>query len=510
MQLAPELQKDFQTTTGLYGYNLLPTALTLFPAATPLRNSLPRIQGKFRQSEFKAIVGLSGDTLGNIWGTEGVSGGKVDLQTEDIFAVYRSMKLAVGVSFEQQWVGQGFIDSKATAVVNLLRQFMIQEEISMLFGLQSVAASNQFGPGAVGTCPAMAAAAWEAAPSGVTVTPFSPATAPTIKVTAVTGMGESLPVTVGSIGGTYAQNTSVLALTLPARAGSPILYFRVYGGTKAVAGDHAVQAYTPAGGSAKYVPAKSDKAGIAVLPGSTVIVGDPTVTAAPPVADATASAQAYNGLLAQLYGSSTYSYPTTTTPYSAVGATVLSAGGPLVAGVSDANAVSGGTNSLENFLATMYSNALADPEWLLMHQNEARAITRTTLGEGTPYFLVPQGAPQDGVANFRVSRYVNPVTGREVILKVHPYLNPKSPAASPGVIIAGQDSMPSWYVPTDIPAPCAMDMLQDYTEIDYPPAYATGNQAWTGDSWVVEVLNMGALKMFVPPIFGVLDSIYPV
>lgn len=495
MALAPEVVKDLQIASGLQAYNLLPTALTLYPALTPFRNMLPRLQGRGKQSEFKAIVGVSGDVLGNIWGSEGNSGAKVTVQTTDIIAIYRSLKEATGISFEQQWAGQGFIDSKATGVVNLLRQFMINEEFSALFGLNSASATNQFGPGAVGT-PGAATLASVATPTGMTTGNLASATA-FVKYTAVTGQGESLPSAEQS---QAVAAANVLSITFPARAGSPILYYKIYTstttGTEKLNAVASKVAYIGASASTIF-PIGSLVGGAAVSTGAPVYVSDAGTGAAVPGADNSATTLAYNGLYAQLYGSTQYPWPTVTTPLASVGATVISANGQL--------AVNGSTNNaLENFLAQMWQNAAADPEWAMLFQTEARKITNLTLGatstQGpTPYFIVPEGGQSGATANFRVSRLINPVTGREIVLKTHPYFKQ-------GSIVFGTDSLPSWYVPTEIPAPIALDMLQDYTEIDYPPVY---NTSGTGDTWVVQVMNMGTFKCFIPPLFGVLDSIIP-
>ena len=493
MALAPEVVKDLQIASGLQAYNLLPTALTLYPALTPFRNMLPRLQGRGKQSEFKAIVGVSGDTIGNIWGSEGNSGSKVTVQTTDIIAIYRSLKEATGISFEQQWAGQGFIDSKATGVVNLLRQFMINEEFSALFGVNSSAATNQFGPGAVGTPAALSLAAG-AAPTGFTSSLGTGTLF--VKYTAVTGQGESLPSAEQSQATTAGQ---VVTLTFPARSGLPVLYYKVY--TSTTTGTEKLNtvltnAFAYSNGSSAPFAAQL-VGGAAVSTGAPVIIGAVGSGANVPVADASASTLAYNGFYAQLYGSTQYPWPTVTTPLASVGATVISANGQLAVNGS-------GNNALENFLAQMWQNAAADPEWAMLFQTEARKITNLTLGatstQGpTPYFIVPEGGQSGATANFRVSRLINPVTGREIVLKTHPYFKQ-------GSIVFGTDSLPSWYVPTEIPAPIALDMLQDYTEIDYPPVY---NTSGTGDTWVVQVMNMGTFKCFIPPLFGVLDSIIP-
>src|SRR5260370_2507629 len=82
--LTADVSKDWQIdspagqampTLGLQQYNLFPTAMMLYPVLTPLRNILARLQGRGRQSEFKAILkvgnGPAGDNLANVFGSEG-------------------------------------------------------------------------------------------------------------------------------------------------------------------------------------------------------------------------------------------------------------------------------------------------------------------------------------------------------------------------------------------------------------------------------------------------------
>ena len=510
--LQPDILKDWQISSGapatvpglgLQAYNLLPTALTLYPVLTPLRNMLPRLQGKGRQSEFKAILGIgngpAGDALSGVFGTEGQSGAKINPTIEDVLAVYRTLKQAVGVTFEAQWEGQGYLDIKGAAVVNLLRQFMINEERAILYALNSSAAiSSQFSAGAVGTAPAATLAS--VAPSGTVVfngvTYVAPAANNTgnfagatafIRYTIVTGMGESLPST---------EQSQAVAANAYLFVGFPTFQSNGFPGI-------AINIYTNTAGGGELLNAAG--AGIAAATTGTAPAVFTQLSASPsgfpvfmtskgagaalPGADASASSLAYNGMLAQLYGANKAGVG-----LGQPGATVLSANAVLAMTGS-------GTNSLENFLRTIWNNAFADPKWMIMNEVESRAVTRGTLGAGTPYFVnVPVDQLNAATAAFRVSRFTNPVTGSEVEIKVHPYLQQ-------GTVIAGSDAMPQWYVPAgQIPATIALDMVQDYTEIDYPPQY---NTASGGDTWNIQVMNLGTFKAFIPALFGVLNSVQP-
>ena len=501
--LSADVRKDWQIaspngqtmpTLGLQQYNLFPTALTLYPVLTPLRNMLPRLQGRGRQSEFKAILkvgnGPLGDALSGVFGSEGNSGSKIDPTIEDIVAVYRSMKQAAAVSFEQQWEGQGYIDTKATAVVNLLRQFMINEERALLFGLNSGAAlTTQFSAGAVGVAAALPTIV-DVAPGASTVVNGVTYTAPSansslgtgnlfVQYRASTGMGASQNSAEQSVATTL--NHYVL-LIFPARAGFPINSYQVFSGATTGSEKAGTQLFVAGATAAASTVLPADlSTGFPVFVGA---VGAGAAIGAP--ADASASSLAYNGLFAQLYGSNQNG-----AGLGQAGASVVHANGAIAATGS-------GTNSLESLLSTMWNNAFADPKWALMNEAESRAISRATLGAGTPYFVnVPEDKLNAATAAFRVSRMTNPVTGSEVEIKVHPYIGQ-------GSIIVGSDAKPQWYVPESIPATIAVDAVQDYTEIDYPPKYATDG---SGDSWVVQVMNLTTFKCFIPAIFGIMDNI---
>lgn len=511
--LQPDILKDWTTSSGVPGsnlpslglqsYNLLPTALTLYPALTPLRNMISRIQGKGRQAEFKAILGIgagpAGDALSGVFGTEGQSGAKINPSIEDVIAIYRSMKQAVGVTFEAQWEGAGYLDIKGTAVVNLLRQFMINEERAILLAGNSTAAiASQFAAGAVNIPAALAQGPTDVAPSGTVTFAGNTYTAPSanstlgtattfVKYTVVTGMGESKPSAEQSVA-TTANHYVFIAFPNGSANGFPGVSFNVYSSSTTgnellnVAGAGLFAG--PAGGTAAQTVGLSASSN-----GFPVFIGTLGAGAAVPGTDNSASSVAWNGLLSLLYGSA----------QAGVG---LGQPGATIIGANSTLAMTGsGSNSLENFLRKIWNNAFADPRWMIMNEVESRAVTRGTLGAGTPYFVnVPVDQLNAATAAFRVSRFTNPVTGSEVEIKVHPYL-------PQGTVVAGSDALPQWYVPAgQIPAVVAMDMVQDYTEVDYPPQY---NTAAGGDTWNIQVMTLGTLKLFIPALFGVLNSIIP-
>ena len=89
----------------------------LVPQLTPVRNITPRVQGKGAKAEYKAVTALNSAGLQG-WVAQGAAASVVTTTTEDVTATYRSFALGDTVTFEQQWAGRGFLDTKALAVVD--------------------------------------------------------------------------------------------------------------------------------------------------------------------------------------------------------------------------------------------------------------------------------------------------------------------------------------------------------------------------------------------------------
>ncbi len=450
--LTPDAQKNWNLATGLQMYNLYPAALTILPVLTPLRNAIARGHGKGKQAEFKAITNVNAGGASFIV-SEGYSGPSTSVSVEDVIAVYRSMALATQITFEQEWAGRGFVNSKAEAVANLLRAFMLQEELGILFAQNSNAAANQQAPGAVGQLPAPTLTVSN---TGGTIGNASSATTVYVVVTPVTGMkflngsGEGIASSVGSATVASGTTTASISVQPPVLINQPVLSFNVYVGS-AAAGPF-------------YYAGSTNGAAITV----TAI---PTSGAQPPTTDNTASANAFNGYLAQVAGGA--------------GSTVQRINSTL------------SLSALDSFLKVMWDNSKADPDALYVNSAESLKITNLTIGGGTPYFVTVDN--QNGAtANFRVARFTNPVTGTELPVRVHPNL-------PQGTLFAMSNRMPGWYVPSGISNVMEMDMVQDYTEIDYPPVYDPTNG--NGDQWTVAVRSFGTFKLYMPLLQGLMMGI---
>lgn len=457
--LNPDVAKAWNLATGLQAYNL-ETLHTIFPVLTPIRNITSRVKGKGKKVEYKAIT--SPDNSGNsAWVAEGSAAALVTPVTTDVTATYRGFARGTTVTMESIWAGEGYVDMKSLAVVNLLRQVMIDEENAILFGQNATNSSTEQAPGAVGAAPNITSAV-----SSTTGGSIATGTTYAVKQTVVTAMGESTPSAEKTF--TIASGSSGSVVVTPVfPSGQPVIGFRIYAGTS---------------GSTMYLVAAANvSAGLpssATTPGGVActtngdaitITSIPSSGANPPGSDGTASSLAFNGLYTQMWGGS--------------GATLTNQAGALtVAGIT-------------GLLKAMWNSAYkADPDFIYCNVQESAKITSLTLGAGTPYqVLVNQGEVNNATANFRVARFTNAATGSELPIRVHPTI-------PQGTMLFLTNKLPGWYVPTDVPTIWEMDLPQDYVEIDYPPT--SSNPLYQS-----EVRFYGALKLYVPGLQGALYGI---
>ena len=452
--LAPDVQKDWNLASGFQAYNLEAPAKVLLPQLTPIRNVTARVTGRGKQVEFKAVTALNNTSLSG-WVAEGSAANTVQTTSTDIIAVYKSMALADKVTFESQWAATGYQDLKSLAVTNLLRAMMIQEENNLLFGQNTTAASNQQAPGSVGNC---------ANPTLTTSTSGGSIAASTtygVKVTAITGMGESnASAQVTSTTGAGSNNSITVTPVFP--SGQPVFGFRVYAG---------------ASGGPWYLVTSANVASVysgATLNGlswltngqAITLTSIPTSGTQAPTTDNSASSLAYNGLIAQMFGGS--------------GATLNAVNGTLA------------VSNIDTLLLNMWNAGRADPDGLWCNAQESVKLTNLTLGGGAPYYVMVNEQNQ-ATGSYRVARFTNKVTGTELPVKVHPTL-------PQGFMLALSSKLPGWYVPTDVPSVWALDLPQDYIEIDYPPTQSN-------PFWQVEVRLYGTLKLYLPLVQGALYGI---
>lgn len=433
----------------------------MFPQLTPIRNMTGRVPGKGKKAEYKAVTGLNTARLPG-WTGEGSAAATVTTATVDRTATYKTFALGDKVTFESQWAGIGFTDVKAQAVTNLLRAAMIAEENAILFGQRNGSPdTTEQSPGAIGTPTAPTAT-----DAGATPASNFANVAYEVCQTVVTGAGESVASAVTEVTPTVSHSLTIKPVKT-ATAAQPVMGYNFYIRTKS--GPGAWKKVVAGDISGDVAPSNGTYGGVSWITNGEAITVDtiPTTATVPPASDPTTALQ-FNGLYTQMVGAD-----------------------PICPNLVDVD----GTLSLvklNQLFQRMWDNARADPDGLWCNAQESIKITSLTLGSGTPYHVIVTdiGAAS---ANYRVARLTNPVTGTEIPVRVHPTI-------PQGLMLALSSKLPAWYVPTDIPTVWAMDLPQDYVEIDYPPAVAS-------PYWQVEVRFYGALKLYIPALQGALRGI---
>ena len=100
--------QSVSATSGLTYYDLETGAKLLFPALTPLRNSIPRVSGKGGiQAAWRAITAVNSTGL-RVGVSGGNRGGVAAMTTKDYIATYKGIGIETNVDFEAQYAGQEF------------------------------------------------------------------------------------------------------------------------------------------------------------------------------------------------------------------------------------------------------------------------------------------------------------------------------------------------------------------------------------------------------------------
>src|SRR5215472_7942333 len=115
------LGKAFTTAAGLVFIDLEPSAKTLYPVITPLRNQIPRASGRGgTATNWRAITGININGL-SLGVSEGRRGGSIATATQSYTAAYKGIGLEDSVTFEADYAAQGFDNLRLRATEGLLR-----------------------------------------------------------------------------------------------------------------------------------------------------------------------------------------------------------------------------------------------------------------------------------------------------------------------------------------------------------------------------------------------------
>ncbi len=468
---ADRLTKAITQGTGLVGYDLQAPSKNLFPVLTPLRNKIPRVSGGGgTATNWKAVTAINTASLRGFV-PEGKRNGLVATSVVPKSAAYKTMGLEDSVTFEAERAAQGFENIRATTAQRLLWATMIEEELAMLGGDNSVALGTPDAPtvsvlntgGSIpdGTYNVIVVALnlygyLASSPSGGVVGQVSVTNAAGSIFTY--GGGNSNKSAATSTGAISAGGTAVIRASVPVVPGA--VAYAWYVGT---AGNEILQAITTIN---------------SVKLASLVTTGRQNAAAI--TADNSTHPYAYDGILYQAWASGSNAYlknmatgtPGTGTPLTADG--------------------SGGIVEIDEMLESMWANYKLGPTTIYVNAREAKNITDKVLGSSGAAYHVNIQPGMQFTAGALVINYLNKFNmggGQSIPIQIHPYL-------PPGLILAVTERLP--YPITNIPNVMEYRYRQDYYQIEWPMRerqYETG------------VYTDGVLAHYFPPSVGIIANI---
>jgi hypothetical protein len=473
--------RSITTTSGLLGYELETPAKVVVPVITPLVNMIPRRRGVgVDVVHWKAITSF--DTSRN-WGVlaEGDTPSQVSYAVAAMQNTQQTISLMNSVTFQAQWRGRSLeADVRARRIAELLYQLKMTEERWVLGASAYVM---------VPPAPVLATAA-----TGGTVA----AGTYWVKVTAKNAQGE----TTGSAVAKIVTSGSTSTITITIFTVPNATQYNVYIGSGASQpADSAL--WLQAGISGANAPQPLVGATVTLADGATVMPSGEvnpayvTVTlSAPPATSGTAlssvaanTAKSYvdgsgnllmwDGLIAQALNNAS----------TANGATL----GAQVAQPADATGKLA-LSDIDNLLAGMYLQAAGDPDYLVMNPLDNVRLTNLVVGAGQLRYVVQAGESADQgqlTAQYRVTRYLNKSTGKEIPIILDRY-------CPQGHIVL---------LPLSIPFP--VPEISNAVEIETNQEYWGVDFAITDSNYKFADYVDETLKVYFLGGLGVIRGIYP-
>lgn len=461
--------------TNLYAYDLEAGAKILVPFYTPLRNRIPRLKGEGTAHEFRVINGFSGSGTGGLGlvspavsestsntfgpGSLGLARGpKIQVSGYSVSVPYQAFGMSTDVSWEQQFAGIGFDDTRQLAQNGLLWSSMLAEE-HMLLGARGT--KTGFAGALAGPTVTAAARTANATVAGYTTGPGEVGASGTIvtlyvAVTSVGHWGESVP-TLVTIGSSAVVSGDVVDLTIADVQGA--FGYHVYAGTSNSTGagsgtQTGATVYTglfpaqvsgPVGAPGITGPQSGTKTGkLTVNFTGAGTDGVPNAGLNPVTTDTTANAGHYDGLVTWCTGAN---------------AGYVNRVNNTFVGNDGANV----GNTFSAAFSAMWAANKASPDEILGSGADCKQVSdqlKVAGGSDGPYEII---LSQQDVGGATVGSIVNaiwnPVCRRKVALNVHPWLDQGTMP-----IITWTMNLPN----TNISDVWEVRNVQDYLGIQWP------------------------------------------
>lgn len=467
----PDIAKAYSQATGLVAYDLQPVALALYPyfaGLTPLRNRIPRVGGgKGTAANWKAITGINTGNM-SMGVTEGQRSGVIATTTADRNAAYRGIGLEDSVTFEADYADNTFDDVKARAVEGLLRSMFLGEERLLLGGNTSLALGTTGTPttSTATTGGTIAAATYNVICVALTLDGFKRASLSGGVVQSYTR--NNADGTTDTINGGAAQksaaasqattgSTSTISASVAVKQGA--VGYAWYVGT---AGNEKLEAITTLN-SVKL----------------TALAGTGQLASALTAADKSQDSLVFDGLLTQINTSGSGSYVAN-----------LATGTP---GTGTALTFSNGKcDEIETAFLSFYDNYKLSPQVMYMSARTHNAVRDGMVNNGgTPILRMNVVAGQGiggMVGGARIAAYLNPITGTEVAVEIHPDM-------VDGQIMFYSDGVPYQIGVSQI---VRVRTRQDYYQLEWPLRTRKYEYGVYADQM---------LQNYFPPAFGLIGNI---
>jgi hypothetical protein len=440
------LEKSISTATGLVAFDLQAPAKNLYPAATPLRNRVPRVPGaggtatNWRQ--VSSLIGSGYDAIG--WVAEGQRAGQMSYTTATKSASYVTLGEEDSVTFEAINAAIGFEDIQATMAMRLLQKTMLKEEMAILAGNTSLALGTPSAPtlAAAGSGATLPAATYSVIVVALTLEGYrnSSVAAGVATSKTVTGAdGKTFAINGGS--SMKSSNTTqavTLGQTLSATV-TPIQGAVAYAWYVGTAGSETLQAITSLNSATFAAALGSGQAATSIT------------------ADSSTNSLGYDGLLTTALKSASNAYVKTLATGAAGAGTALTASGR------------GSVTEIDQMLESMWDSYQVSPTVLFVNSQELRNITTKVLSSGSgPLLQYHQDADSGAYqldAGGTIATYYNPFLldgGLRIPVKIHPFV-------PPGTLLAYAETLPAQYQSSEVPNVAEVKCRQDYYAIDWPP-----------------------------------------
>lgn len=439
------------TVYGFAVYDLQAPSKKIFPVYSPIRNRLPRTEGRGGAVNWKQITAISGSggSLAPVnhflaeLPSNSVGGLTLNLPPEIQFAAsdvqtkYVPLGLSGSNSMIGQFAGRGFEDIRQLVSLSVLQSLMLSEER----GLGSGRTTALGAPSISGTT-SQAPTTGQTGLTGVTTNVF-------VKVSAITMMGET---TLSGASTQATSNGNVVTVNVTALTGAEA--YNAYVSTGASdPGDASRFLMVTSGAPTFFLMGPIPTSGIAA-----------TAVAA----DTTASANAYLGYFRQ-----------------------IEAGSGQINVLNRAIAL----NDVDALLFPLYNNVKADPEELWaaagLRQDYSQLVLAQAGSAANGYRVAWTADQQSGItAGVVVTAVLNKITGREIPLRVHPWFKP-------GNLVAFSYTLP--FPNSEVPNVWEVKLPQDYLAIDWPVIDM---------NYRTSVLAFGALIGYAPAFNGWIKGVY--